>query len=102
MIAYGPPYTFAIEREIRILRLLLASLGTADPADRHAESRPMQSRPAILAGSYSAIHALRVVQDTGPGTISAVVLMGPPVDLLTCATGWRLATTGHHSVSTAP
>ena len=82
VIAYGPPYTFAIEREIRILRLLLASFGTADPADRHAESRPMQTRPAILAGSYSAIHALRVVQDTGPGTIGAVVLMGPPVDLV--------------------
>ena len=82
VIAYGPPYTFAIEREIRILRLLLASLGMSDPADRGAESRPGQSRPAILAGSYSAIHALRVVQDTSPGTIGAVVLMGPPVNLL--------------------
>ncbi|MSQ44075.1 MAG: hypothetical protein EXR45_07715 [Chloroflexi bacterium] len=82
VIAYGPPYTFAIEREIRILRLLLASLGMSDRADRGAESRSVQSRPAILAGSYSAIHALRVVQDTGPGIIGAVVLMGPPVDLL--------------------
>ena len=82
VIAYGPPYTFAIEREIRILRLLLASLGISDPADRGAAYRPGTSRPAVLAGSYSAIHALRVVQDTGPGTIGAVVLMGPPVDLL--------------------
>ncbi len=82
VIAYGPPYTFAIEREIRILRLLLASIGMSDPAGRSAGSRSVRSRPAILAGSYSAIHALRVVQDTHPGTIGAVVLMGPPVDLL--------------------
>ena len=66
VVAYGPPYGFDIEGEVARLRVLMATLA---------------GRPAVLAGSYSAIHALRLVQDAAPGTIRAVALMGPPVDL---------------------
>jgi pimeloyl-ACP methyl ester carboxylesterase len=66
VVAYGPPYGFDIEGEVARLRILMATLG---------------GRPAVLAGSYSAIHALRLVQDAPLGAIRAVALMGPPVDL---------------------
>jgi hypothetical protein len=66
VVAYGPPYGFDVEGEVGRLRVLMATLG---------------DRPAVLAGSYSAIHALRLVQDAPRGSIRAVVLMGPPVDL---------------------
>lgn len=66
LVAYGPPYGFDVEGEVDRLRLLMATLG---------------ERPAVLAGSYSAIHALRLVQDAPPETVRGVVLMGPPVDL---------------------
>ena len=66
VVAYGPPYGFDVEGEVGHLRTLMATL---------------DGRPAVLAGSYSAIHALRLVQDAPPGAIRAVALMGPPVDL---------------------
>jgi hypothetical protein len=45
VVAHGPPYGFEVVSEVNRLRLLMASLG---------------DRPTILAGSYRAIHALRL------------------------------------------
>jgi dipeptidyl aminopeptidase/acylaminoacyl peptidase len=76
VLAYAPPYGFTPEESVGELRALLAAGrdGSLPGVDR--------ARAAILAGSYSGLHALRVLQDEhGSPALRAAVLMGAPTDL---------------------
>jgi dipeptidyl aminopeptidase/acylaminoacyl peptidase len=73
VIATGPAYSFDLDNEVAELERLVAfaRAGTLP----HVDGR----RIAILGGSYSSMHAMRMVQrDTG---FRGVVLLGPPSDL---------------------
>ncbi|HXI16797.1 MAG TPA: prolyl oligopeptidase family serine peptidase [Chloroflexota bacterium] len=76
VIAVGPAYSFALERDIDELARLLrfAREGRLPGADG--------SRLAVLGGSYSGLHVLRLLQrEHGQMDLRAVVLMGAPTDL---------------------
>ncbi|HET7768796.1 MAG TPA: carboxypeptidase regulatory-like domain-containing protein [Chloroflexota bacterium] len=76
VVAYAPPYGFTPEAAVTELRLLLeaARQGRLPGVDG--------TRVAVLAGSYSGLHALRVLQEEhGSPALKAAVLMGAPSDL---------------------
>jgi len=87
VIAVGPAYSFALERDVDELARLLrfAREGKLPSAD--------DSRLAVLGGSYSGLHVLRLLQRESFGlptrptpirgqmNIRAAVLMGAPTDL---------------------
>lgn len=76
VVAYGPPYSFEPERAVGALRGIIsaARLGRLPGVDA--------SRIAVLGGSYSGMHVLRLLQlEHGNAAIKAAVLMGAPADL---------------------
>jgi acetyl esterase/lipase len=73
VIAVGPSYSFEPEKDIDELQRLIdfARAGALPATDGQ--------RIAVLGGSYSGMHAMRLVQrDAG---LQGVVLLGPPSDL---------------------
>ena len=76
VLAYGPPYSFEPERAVSAL------VGLVQQARDGRMPGIDGSRIAVLAGSYSGLHALRVLQEEhGNASIGAAVLMGAPTDL---------------------
>jgi dienelactone hydrolase len=76
VIATGPAYSFEPERHedelVRLLRAAQAGLPVVGAADRIA----------VLGGSYSGVHVLRLLQrEHGNAALKAAVLMGAPSDL---------------------
>jgi hypothetical protein len=73
VLAYGPAYRLDIEADLDELARLLEFIRTgqlpqADP-----------SKIALLGGSYSGLHVLRLLQHDPE--VTCVVLLGPPTDL---------------------
>ena len=76
VLAYGPPYGFEPERAVSAL------VGLVHQARDGRMPGIGGSRIAVLAGSYSGLHALRVLQEEHANpSIKAAVLMGAPTDL---------------------
>src|SRR5206468_1713623 len=76
VVAFGPPYSFELERDVEHVEwaLRLARGDQLPGVDG--------GRIAVLGGSYSALHVLRVVERrAGERVLGAAVLLGPPVDL---------------------
>jgi len=76
VIAVGPAYSFALERDVDELARLLrfAREGRLPGADG--------TRLAVLGGSYSGLHVLRLLQrEHRQMDLRAAVLMGAPTDL---------------------
>jgi len=75
VVAYGPPYGFDPERAVFALAGLV----------RQAQEGRMPgvdgTRVAVLGGSYSGVHVLRLMQQDVHPAIKAAVLMGAPSDL---------------------
>ena len=76
VVAYAPPYSFTPEKSVGEMRGLLAA------AQRGELPGVDGARVGMLAGSYSGLHALRVLQEEhGNAAVKAAVLMGAPTDL---------------------
>ena len=76
VLAYGPPYSFEPELAVSAL------IGLVLQAQEGGMPGVDGSRIAVLAGSYSGLHTLRVLQEEHANpTIRAAVLMGAPTDL---------------------
>jgi dipeptidyl aminopeptidase/acylaminoacyl peptidase len=79
VLAVGPAYSFDLERDVDELERLLdfARAGQLPDVDG--------ARAAVLGGSYSALHVLRLLAHDhaapAPGAFQGVVLLGPPADL---------------------
>ena len=75
-MAVGPAYSFEIERDVDEIERLLGSARAAQLPGVDG------SRIALLGGSYSALHVLRLLEREGSGRgVQAAVLLGPPADL---------------------
>lgn len=73
LIAVGPAYTFELEQDLdELARLLMFAREGRFP---NGDGR----RLALLGGSYSSLHILRLLQRGE--TVDGAVLMGPPTDL---------------------
>ncbi len=76
VIATGPAYSFEPERDVDELARLLRAAQEGLPVTGAAD------RIALLGGSYSGVHVLRLLQrEHGNSAINAAVLMGAPSDL---------------------
>ncbi len=76
VVAVGPPYSFDLEGDVEHLEWVLRLAR----GDRLAGVDG--SRIAVLGGSYSALHVLRMLERrSGERVFDAAVLLGPPVDL---------------------
>lgn len=74
VIALSPPYRLEVDRDIELLRLLVHGVA----AGQIPAAEP--TRIAALAGSYSGLHVMPLVQYE-PDLLDAMVLLGVPTDL---------------------